>query len=401
MSGSVTPSSNGLISSLRTRLSGDLGSLPAVLGFIFLTLLFSVLRPDTFATVRNAANLLVQAAPVIFIGMGLIFVLLIAEIDLSAGFTAGVAAAAAAALMTRMHVPWPLAVLASLVVGAGIGLGVGVLVARLKIPSFVVTLSGFLALQGVLLLVIGDGGTIGVTDPVILALMNDTLPPILGWVLCLLLVGLDIWGVLSRASARRRAGLSVGQAGLVLRILALAAPLVAATFLLNLERAINPNISSLRGVPLVVPFTAVFMLGLSLLLGRTAFGRHIYAVGGNAEAARRAGINVEAIRMACFVLCSTMASIGGLLLVSYNNSVSPTTGGSSTLLYSVGAVVIGGASLFGGKGRPGDAVLGGMVVAVIANGLPLITQQSGIQFIVTGLVLLVAAAIDALARRGR
>lgn len=401
MSGSDMTSPHGLIASLRTRLSGDLGSLPAVLGFVFLALLFSILKPDTFATVRNAANLLVQAAPVIFIGMGLIFVLLIAEIDLSAGFTAGVAAATAAAFMTRMHLPWPVAVLAALAVGAVIGLGVGALVARLKIPSFVVTLSGFLALQGVLLLVIGEGGTIGVTDPVILALMNSTLPPAAGWVLCAALVGLDIYGVTRGAAARRRAGLSVGQTGMILRILALAVPLVAATFLLNLERAINPAISSLRGVPVVVPFTAVFLLALDLLLGRTAFGRHIYAVGGNAEAARRAGINVEVIRMACFVLCSLMASIGGLLLVSYNNSASPTTGGSSTLLYAVGAVVIGGASLFGGKGRPWDAVLGGMVVAVIANGLPLITQQSGIQFIVTGLVLLVAAAIDALARRGR
>lgn len=401
MSGTDTTPSNGLIATLRGRLSGDLGSLPAVLGFVFLALLFSVLRPDTFATVRNAANLLVQAAPVIFIGMGLIFVLLIAEIDLSAGFTAGVAAATAAALMTRMHLPWPLGVLAALAVGALIGLGVGTLVARLKIPSFVVTLSGFLALQGVLLLVIGEGGTIAVSDPVILALMNSTLPPMLGWVLCVALIALDIYGVLGRATARRRAGLGVSQTGMILRILALAVPLLAATFLLNLERAINPTITSLRGVPVVVPFTAVFLLALDLLLGRTSFGRHIYAVGGNAEAARRAGINVQFIRTACFVLCSLMASVGGLLLVSYNNSASPTTGGSSTLLYAVGAVVIGGASLFGGKGRPWDAVLGGLVVAVIANGLPLITQQSGIQFIVTGLVLLVAAAIDALARRGR
>jgi D-xylose transport system permease protein len=149
----------------------------------------------------------------------------------------------------------------------------------------------------------------------------------------------------------------------------------------------------------VVPFTLVFLLGLSFLLGRTAFGRHVYAVGGNTEAARRAGINVPGIKIMCFVICSVMAAVAGILFASYANSVSPSTGGSSTLLYAVGAAVIGGTSLFGGKGRVVDAILGGLVVAVIQNGLPLITQKSGIQYIVTGLVLLLAASVDAISRR--
>jgi D-xylose transport system permease protein len=379
---------------------GDVGSLPAVLGFIALVILFSVLQPESFASSRNAANLLVQATPVIFIAMGLTFVLLIGEIDLGAGYTAGTSAAVMAVLMTKHGVVWPLAVAACIATGVVIGLTVGLLVARLNIPSFVVTLASFLGLQGVLLLVIGEGGTISITSPTILALMNNNLSPVLGWALFLAIVLGFAGNLLWTASSRRRAGLPVASTTiLVAKVVALAVPLAAATYLLNLERAVNPLIKSLRGIPIVVPFTLVFLLLLTFLLGRTAFGRHVYAVGGNTEAARRAGINVPGIRIACFVIGSTMAAVAGILLASYSNSVSPTTGGSSTLLYAVGAAVIGGTSLFGGKGRVVDAILGGLVVAVIQNGLPFITQKAGIQYIVTGLVLLLAASVDAISRR--
>jgi D-xylose transport system permease protein len=172
-----------------------------------------------------------------------------------------------------------------------------------------------------------------------------------------------------------------------------------AVWLLNQERQRETAIITIQGIPWVVPLVAALVVGLAFVLSRTAFGRHIYAVGGNAEAARRAGINVPNIKTACFVICTVLAIVAGILIASRDNSVSPTTGGAQTLLYAVGAAVIGGTSLFGGRGRVYDAVTGGLVVAVIANGLPLVTQQSGTQFIVNGAVLLVAASVDAISRR--
>jgi len=384
-----------------TRLrGGDVGSLPAILGFVVLVLLFTVLVPDTFASARNAANLLVQSAPVIFIAMGLVFVLLLGEIDLGAGYTAATSAAVMGVLMTKHGVAWPIAVAACIGTGVVVGLSVGLLVARLHIPSFVVTLASFLGLQGVLLLIIGEGGTISINNKVILAIMNNNLSPAAGWLLFVLIVAGYAGNLVWTASKRRRAGLPVASRSiLIAKVLALAVPLGIATYLLNLERAVNPLIKSLRGIPIVVPFTLVFLLALSFLLGRTSFGRHVYAVGGNTEAARRAGINVPGIKIVCFIIGSVMAAVAGILFASFNNSISPSTGGSTTLLYAVAAAVIGWTSLFGGKGRVVDAILGGLVVAVIQNGLPLVTQKSGIQYIVTGLVLLLAASVDAISRR--
>jgi D-xylose transport system permease protein len=391
----------GAIRAYLSRLrGGDVGSLPAVLGFIVLVVFFTILRPDTFASAGNAANLLVQAAPVTFIAMGLVFVLLLGEIDLGAGYTAGATAAVMGVLMTEHHIAWPIAVLAAIATGLVIGFFNGVLVARLGIPSFVVTLATFLGLQGVLLLIIGNGGTISISNSTILAIMNNNLSPALGWVLFVIIVagygGTSLWN----AAKRRRAGLSVASPAVIGgKILTIGVLLALATFLLNQERSNNPLIKSLKGVPIVVPVTLVFLVALTFLLGRTAFGRHVYAVGGNTEAARRAGINVPMIVTVCFVICSVMAAVAGILLASFNNSVSPQTGGSTTLLLAVGAAVIGGTSLFGGKGRVVDAILGGLVVAVIQNGLPLITQKAGVQFVVTGLVLLLAASVDAISRR--
>jgi D-xylose transport system permease protein len=379
---------------------GDVGSLPAIAGFIFLVVLFTALRPDQFATKLNWANLLNQSAAVIFIAMGLVFVLLLGEIDLSAGYTAGVSGGTLAVLLTFKGWPWPAALLAALVVGVVIGLLIGLLVARLGIPSFVVTLSAFLALQGVLLTVIGTGGTVPVRDPFVLSLMNNNMSPALGWVMwVVVVVGAALVELLGR-SRRRKAGLPSPSALIpALRVAVLAVLLGLLVYFFNLERAVNPAIKSLKGVPLIVPIAVVFVIVLSFVLKRTRFGQHIYAVGGNAEAARRAGINVNRVKIACFMISSTLAAFGGILLASRANSVSPSTGGASTLLLAVGAAVIGGTSLFGGKGRIIDAIIGGLVIAVIQNGLPLITQRAEIQFIVTGLVLLLAASVDAISRR--
>lgn len=379
---------------------GDLGSLPAVLGLISLVILFTILEGRTFFSTFNFANLLSQSAMIIVIAMGLVFLLLLGEIDLSAGFTAGTAAAVLGVTLTEKGWPLPFALLACLGAGVAIGIVTGLLVSEVGIPSFVVTLATFLALQGVALLIIGDGGTIPIRDDTVRAIQNDNLPPWAGWLLCIGVVGAYAAVTGIRLRNRMAAGLTAQPVSLwALKVGTLAVLAAGATFFLNQERARNTAITSIKGVPYIVPVILALLVGLTFLLTRTAFGRHVYAVGGNAEAARRAGINVKRITLICCVACSTLAAIAGILFASRDGSVSPSTGGSTTLLLAVGAAVIGGTSLFGGKGRISDAVVGGLVVMVIANGLPLVTDTAGIQFAVTGLVLLVAATVDALSRR--
>lgn len=394
---------------------GDVGSLPAVLGLIVLFLLFTALKPDTFFSFFNFANLLNQSAAIIVLAMGLVFVLLLGEIDLSAGFTAGTSAAVLAVALSSWGMAWPIALIIGLLTGTVIGLFIGTLVARLGIPSFVVTLAMFLALQGVMLLIIGEGGTIRLRSDVLLAIMNQNMPLWAGWVLWAVVV-LGYAVVSWRAIAgRRRAGLRATATSVwVAKSLALAVMMGVLVYVLSQQRQIvRPGKEScpttgdapvgcipvIEGVPWAVLVVIVLVVGLTFVLSRTSFGRHVYAVGGNAEASRRAGINVKMIKIYCFMIGSTLAAVAGVLLASRDNSVSPTTGGAQTLLFAVGAAVIGGTSLFGGKGKVMDAVIGGLVIAVIANGLPLITQQSGIQFVVTGLVLLVAASVDAISRK--
>ena len=379
---------------------GDVGSLPAVLGLVALVIVFSALRPSQFTNAFNFANLINQSSAVMVIAMGLVFVLLLGEIDLSAGFTAGTSGAVMAVVLTRQGQPWPLAVLAGILTGAFIGLCIGLLVARLGIPSFVVTLAAFLGLQGVLLAIIGEGGTIAVRDETLLSLNNDTLPVWAGWVLAVLVVGAYAAAALRRAAVRRAGGLHADALSVVVaKVAVLAVLLGAATAYLSTERSRNPALTSIKGVPVVVVLLLVLLVTLNFVLTRTSFGRHVYAVGGNAEAARRAGINVQRVKLACFVISSSLAAVAGLLLASRNNSISPTTGGAETLLYAVGAAVIGGTSLFGGKGKVLDAVLGGLVIAVIINGMGLLRQPSSVVFMVTGVVLLIAASVDALSRK--
>jgi len=379
---------------------GDFGSLPAVLGLVSLVVLFGVLEGDRFLSTFNFANLVGQSAMIIVIAMGLIFVLLLGEIDLAAGVTAGMCAAVLAVTMTEQGWPMPLAVGACLLTGVVVGLAQGVLVANLGIPSFVVTLATFLGFQGVLLLIIGDGGTIGIRDETILAIQNENLPVWAGWLLAAVVAGGYALTTFLRRRSRLAAGLSaeamtvwLAKTGLLVAVVAVA------TYFLNEERSRRPEITSIKGIPWVLPLILVLFLGLTFLLTRTSFGRHVYAVGGNAEAARRAGISVGRIKIICFVACSTLAAVAGILFASRDNSVSPTTGGTVILLFAVGAAVIGGTSLFGGKGNIRDAIVGGLVVGVILNGLPLVTQEAGIQFAVTGAVLLIAASVDALSRK--
>jgi D-xylose transport system permease protein len=379
--------------------SGDIGSLPAVLGLVALIAVFGLMS-EFFLTNRNFANLLTQAAPVMVIAMGLVFVLLLGEIDLSAGYASGVCGAVLVLLVTNHGWSWYSALAMSIAVGAFLGLFIGTLVSRLGIPSFVVTLAAFLGFQGILLLLAGEGGTIPIADETILAVQNNNLTPMQGWILWAGGSFLYVLSGLRRINSRHKAGLVVELTQLwAMKTAALLLITGLAVFQLNQERGLSEVIST-KGVPIVVPLILALLIAGTFLLSKTAFGRHIYAVGGNAEAARRSGINVKRIRTIAFVLCSSLAAIAGMLFASRMNSISPSTGGSSTLLYAVGAAVIGGVSLFGGKGRLRDAILGGLVVAVIDNGMGLLGYGAGIQFLVTGGVLLVSASVDAISRRG-
>ncbi|MGC5021766.1 sugar ABC transporter permease [Micromonospora sp. DT47] len=378
---------------------GDLGSLPAVIGLSALCLTFAIVRP-VFLSAANFANLFTQGAAVTVIAMGLIFVLLVGEIDLSAGFASGVCAAILANVVSVLGYPWYVAVLAALATGTLIGLTIGFLVAKVGIPSFVVTLAGFLAFQGVVLLLMKEGTNISISDKVIIAIENNYVPPTIGWLLAA--VAVAGYGTVQFLSHRNRAtrGLVTDPIAVVAaRIAGLALLLGSAVYVLNQERSINTLISSTKGMPVVVPLIGALLVFWTFVLNRTAYGRHLYAVGGNQEAARRAGINVNRLKISAFVICSGMAAVGGIIAASKDRSVDPNTGGSNVLLYAVGAAVIGGTSLFGGKGRMINAVLGGAVVAVIINGMGLLDLSSGLKYTFTGLVLLLAAGVDALSRR--
>jgi D-xylose transport system permease protein len=414
----------GLEAYFRTYLQrvrgGDLGALPAVAGLIVLVAIFWLLHP-AFGSLGNFAALLEQAGATIFIAMGLVFVLLLGEIDLAAGTAAGVCAAVMGRVSVGYGAPWPVAIGAAMLTGVAIGVLTGVVCAKIRIPSFVVTLALFLGFQGVVLYVVNNGkgprGNISITDNFINDLDNGQMKPALGWVLVAIVVVAYAAVKLTHARARSRAGLSSEPVTLVaLKVAGLAVVAAVAVIFLNENRATNKGtqlvnqggklvqvkVGSLQGVPWVVPLILAFFVIWTFVLSRTRYGRHIYATGGNEEAARRAGIPVDRIRISVFVICSFMASIGGVLLASNVRAVAQNAGGGNTLLLAVGAAVIGGTSLFGGKGRPLDAVIGGLVIAVIANGMSDLvhgTNSSAVQFIVTGIVLLIAAAVDALARR--
>jgi D-xylose transport system permease protein len=395
----VSTAVEGYVVKLR---SGDLGALPAVFGLVVLIILFYGLRPETFLSKFNIANLLVQALPVTILAMGLVFVLLLGEIDLSAGVASGACAAVMAKLMVDSGTNWVFAVLAAAVTGLLIGLLIGALVAIVRIPSFVVTLALFLGLQGIALKLIGEGGTVPIHDNVIYALANKYMPVWLGWTLAVVCAVLYAGIQLLRWQRQNSKGLSRRPLALILVQIALVAiALLGGAYVLNLNRARTPLAPFFGGVPWGVPLVAVLLIICTFVLGRTSYGRHLYAVGGNAEAARRAGINVTRLRMSVFMICSVLAAVSGIVAASRLNSVTPDAGAGNTLLYAVGAAVIGGTSLFGGKGKARDAILGGLVIAIIDNGLGLLGAKAYLNYLITGGFLLLAASIDALARRRR
>jgi D-xylose transport system permease protein len=375
--------------------SGDMGALPAIGGLVVLGILFSTLSPF-FLTERNFANLLNQAATLVMLGMALVFVLLLGEIDLSAGVTGGVGMALFVVLNAQFQVPWPLALLVGFAVGLITGALIGFFVARVGIPSFVVTLGLFLGYQGLALLIIGDGGLYRLQVPELLALQNGNLPVWAGWAMLVVMLAVSAGTSFWDRARRRKAGVPNRAISLVwikLAVIAVIGGVVV--FILNQDR--GQSVVAVQGVPIIVPVTlAILWLG-TFALDRTRFGRYIYAIGGNAEAARRSGVKVRWVKWWAFVICSSLAVVSALFSVSRVGSVDATVG-RDIVLSGVAAAVVGGVSLFGGRGRLIHAAIGALVIAVITNGLGLLNLPAGINLLVTGGVLILAATVDAVSR---
>ncbi|MGX5680926.1 sugar ABC transporter permease [Schumannella luteola] len=390
----------------RTVRQGEMGALPAIGGFVVLAILFSFLS-GSFLTPLNLANLLTQSATLMTLAMALVFVILLGEIDLSAGVTSGVTAAIFVVLVHNFQVPWLLALAAAFAAGLAIGTFIGFFVARVGIPSFVVTLGLFLGFQGLQLVIIGTGGAYRIETPEIAAIMNKNLPIPVGWILYGVAIAVAVGIALWDRARRTRAG--VANRPLVLMWGRLAAIAIAGALFvafMSIDRAASRGTlngveiphDAIEGVPIVVPIAIGLLWIGTFVLDRTRYGRHLYAVGGNAEAARRAGIKVAAIRMSAFIVCSTLAVVAGLFDASRIGVVTASSG-SQIVLSGVAAAVVGGVSLFGGRGRLVHAAIGALVIAVIANGLGLLGLPAGINFLVTGGVLILAATIDALSRK--
>jgi D-xylose transport system permease protein len=371
--------------------SGELGSLPIIVGLVIIAIVFQT-QNDRFLTAGNFVNLIVQSAAYTTIAMGIVFVLLLGEIDLSVGYVSGVAGVIATVLLIPdgNEVPTVVAIVVALGAGAAIGAFHGILFAKVGIPSFVVTLAGLIAWNGVVLLLIGSRGTVILQDDFIIDLANGFLADGTAWMLMFVCVALYAGTQLNEIRVRRNAGLEQEPFLLpALRVAGLAIALGVVVYVANKD----------RGIPYVGVLVAALLVFWSFILGRTRFGRYVYAVGGNAEAARRAGINVDRIRIYVFAICSLMAAVGGIILASRLRSVDTNAGGGSILLYSIAAAVIGGTSLFGGRGHIKSALLGALVIASIDNGLGLLGLGSGEKFVITGGVLLLAVTVDSVSRR--
>jgi D-xylose transport system permease protein len=383
--------------------SGESGALPIVAGLVVIIIFFQAER-SKFLSALNLVNLFQQASIYILLGSAQIFALILSEIDLSVGFVLGVGGMVIAELIAPpVNFPWWLAILCGIGVTAGIGYIQGSLITRLHIPSFVVTLAGLLFFEGVLIeLATIDkqavGGVISVstTSPVF-KLVNSNISVAASWIILVVLIAAYAFLSIRRAARRRAHGLTAPPVSVTLfQIGAAAVGGIVLVYVCSVNRGL---LISLKGVPYVIPFVGIVLLLYSIFLARTRTGRYMYAIGGNPEAARRAGINVQHVRRLAFVFSAMTAGLAGLVYASTLGSVSTGVDGGDYTLYSVAAAVIGGASLFGGRGKPLHALLGGLVIGVVYNGLALMGISAAGQFIATAIVLLVAAAIDALVRR--
>ncbi len=369
--------------------SGEWEPWPVVIGLIFTWLLFQSLNGN-FLTPRNLSNLVLQTGVVGTLGIGVVLVLLLGEIDLSLGAVCGVCASVLGVLITALHWPGIPAMLVTLLIGILIGLLQGAVTVYIGVPSFIVTLGGFLAWQGVQLILLGDAGELIVLDPIVKSFASSYLTVFASIVLGIFIVAIVLVSLLARRRSRRRAGLEPFPISAI--IVWLAVVIIGTGVVIALFDAYF-------GIPYMVVLLLVVVALLTWMTNRSVFGRHVYAIGGNAEAARRAGIHVKTVRLAIFALASTLAALGGVLSVSREFAVSTGTGGGTLLLESIAAAVIGGTSLFGGRGQIYQALLGALVIGSIENGLYLLGQPASTQNIATGIILVIAVSVDALSRR--
>jgi D-xylose transport system permease protein len=377
---------------LRRRLGRtDLGFLPVLLGLGVIWIVFQIAN-EHFLSPLNLTNLMLQIAAEGLISIGIVLILLLGEIDLSVGAVSGLCGGIMAVLNVKAGLPGPLAVLICLLAGFAIGLFQGFWFTRMRIPSFVVTLAGLLGWQGVQLLVLGNTGTINLRNAFIVGIANTFFPAVVGWIVGLVFVLVFILQSIAGRASRKKAGLTYPAWQAILW-----QGLVVTGAVFGGIAILNAN----RGLPLAVVIFVGLVILFDLITRHTLFGRHIFAVGGAAEAARRASINVDRIRILVFGLASTLAAAGGVLAGSRLLSVNQSSGSSDTLLNSIAAAVIGGTSLFGGRGSVWAALIGSLVIGSISNGMDLLALESPIKFMITGAVLLASVTIDALARRQR
>ena len=376
---------------LRRFVQGDLASLRVIFAIALIWIIFQS-QNSRFLTAGNLTNLFLQITAVGLIAVGVVMVLLLGEIDLSVGAVSGFAAAVMAVLNVKHGWPAVPAVAAGVLTGTIIGFAQGSLFTRFAIPSFVITLAGSLVWQGALLKVLGETGTVNLSNSSITNLANTFYGETVGWIMAAVVIAVYAAFTLGGHRSRLKAGVtSEPVALLVVRVVVVAAVTIVAVAILNSD----------RGVPLALLILIAFVIGFQLLTTRTVFGRHLYAVGGNAEAARRAGIGVNKIRVIAFMLCSSMAAVGGILAASRLLAVNQSSGGSNLLLEAIAAPVIAGTSLFGGRGSVWSALLGATVIGSIANGMNLLALESSVKLMITGGVLLAAVIVDAVARSRR
>jgi D-xylose transport system permease protein len=380
--------------------SGNLGVLPIVLGEIAIVIFFSF-KATNFFTADNFVNIIIQMAATTMLAYGVVFVLLLGEIDLSISYVAGIGALVAGEFVlpaSGHEIPGGglVAIAAAVAICAAIGLAQGSIVAFVGVPSFVVTLAGFLIWQGVILRQLQARGSIGIQDRWINYVSGYFFSPLAGWIIAAVITGGYALFTFVSVSSKRRAGLAVRDPAIVvLKVLGIAVASFVTVAICNHAAVFGTP----RGLPLAGLIIVIFLVVLTYLARRTTFGRHVYAVGGNAEAARRAGINVPRIRVLVFMISSAAAAIGGMIYAANLQSVSSDIGGGTFLLNSIAAAVIGGTSLFGGRGEVRSAFVGAMVIATVANGLDTAGYNPGTIYIVTGLILLLAVTLDTVARR--
>jgi D-xylose transport system permease protein len=371
---------------------GDVGSLPVIVGIVAITVFFTS-KTNIFFTAVNFSNLIGQMAGVTVIAVGIVFVLLIGEIDLSVGYVSGIASVAVAEFQvagSSHDFPGLVAIGLAVLIGAAIGAVQGSIIAFIGVPSFVVTLAGLLVAQGMIIELLGTQGVIGIDDHQVIDVANYVLTKNTGWIVAIVFTALLALASFGTYVGRRRAGLPTGS---------IIVPILRVVFYGGLAFVAVAVCNHSRGVPLVGLIVVFVVVLFAYIAGRPTFGRHVYAVGGNAEAARRAGINVKLIRILCFVISGSMAGLGGVILASRLNSVDLTFGGGTLLLDSISAAVIGGVSLFGGRGRVSGALFGGLIIGMISNGTDLVGSADWVKYVTTGLILLAAVTLDTVARR--